>query len=116
MEPPERPWVVALTCGAISAIFFEVAFVGWIFKNPDPQAGIALVLSPIYAAWIGGSVGLIVLGSRLLIVAKKNAHPRGGAVAILIFGLVAFALIAGFLISEFYEATHPENVAAYFVP
>ena len=94
--------IVAASVGAVGGLLFLITFVAWLYGHPDPQNGIALLFSPFYAIWIGGSVYLIAFGC--LLVAERRLSQ---SVIWLILGIIGAGSFALFLGGEVYQATHP---------
>jgi hypothetical protein len=101
--------VLAFTVGLTAAGLFWLAFIGLVFSLPsDPQLGIALIISPVYAIWFGASFGMLALGWKYL---RDENSSSITAIPLLVFGMLGVGSMFAFIVGETYEATHPTDSA-----
>jgi len=111
METKPNPSRIASVVGVIVAGLFWLAFVSFLYAVPDPQNGIGLFFSPIYATWIGVSVKLILQGILSFRTADSSRRISGrGAILFIIVGVIGLGVITAFLGGEYYQATHPITI------
>ena len=108
---------LSLSFGGIAAVAFFAVFVAFVFSLHDAQGGIGVVISPFLASWVGISVGFIVRGWQILrplkekteLTEESNEENKlaGFGLLYLILGFIGIVVIALWLWSEGYQATHP---------
>ena len=111
MDSHPTPLTTGIIYGTLASALFWILFVGWIALLHDAQGGIGLILSPFFAVWFGGSVGLIVNGWLTVRRSQKNADIQTAfAVLSLAIGCAGLVTVTAFITGEINQATHPRVV------